>query len=105
MVIYDKGIQDKFEIKKPDALTDNNPQGKVPVLVDHKSGMKVPESDTILRWIVDKYAGTGPDYRPSTLEGRLIGLSSSSCASIKPYRITPPIHPLTSNQQPAPRAT
>lgn len=28
----------------------------MPVLVDHASGMTVPESDTILRFIVDKYA-------------------------------------------------
>jgi glutathione S-transferase len=28
----------------------------VPVLVDHASGLTLPESDTILRFIVDKYA-------------------------------------------------
>ena len=43
-------------IKKPDSLGEHNPQAKVPVLVDHASGMTVPESDTILRFIVDKYA-------------------------------------------------
>lgn len=43
-------------IKKPDSLGEHNPQAKVPVLVDHASGMTIPESDTILRFIVDKYA-------------------------------------------------
>lgn len=32
--------------------------------------MSVPESDTILRHLVDRYAGVGPSYVPSTLEAR-----------------------------------
>lgn len=47
-------------IKKPDSLGEHNPQAKVPVLVDHASGMTIPESDTILRFIVDKYAECVP---------------------------------------------
>lgn len=59
-----------LRITKPyDALRSVNPQGKVPVLVD-AAGMKIPESDTILRYIIDKYADQGPSYRPSTLEAR-----------------------------------
>eukprot|EP00624_Nannochloropsis_granulata_P006570 evm.model.NODE_49408_length_6906_cov_25.972633.2 len=51
VVIYDKGIQDKIEIKKPDgALSEINPQGKVPVLIDHSlNEFQIFESDTILR--------------------------------------------------------
>lgn len=32
--------------------------------------MSVPESDTILRHLIDRYAGVGPSYVPSTLEAR-----------------------------------
>ncbi|GAB5032796.1 glutathione s-transferase [Nannochloropsis oceanica] len=72
VVIYDKGIQDKIEIKKPDgALTEINPQGKVPVLIDHSlNEFQIFESDTILRHLVGKYEGTGPSYLPSSLAAR-----------------------------------
>ena len=56
-----------YSIKKPDDIKATNPQGKVPVLVENKTGTKIPESDTILRYVIDKYADQGPSYRPSKL--------------------------------------
>jgi len=62
----------QIEIKKPDgALSEINPQGKVPVLIDHQlNEFQIFESDTILRHLVGKYEGTGPSYLPSSLAAR-----------------------------------
>lgn len=65
-------FSDQIEIKKPDgALSEINPQGKVPVLIDHSlNEFQIFESDTILRHLVGKYEGTGPSYLPSSLAAR-----------------------------------
>jgi len=39
-----------------------NPQGKMPLLVDND--IAIPESDTICRYLLDKYASTGPSFIP-----------------------------------------
>ena len=82
MVIYYKNIESLVDIESPMALgglkspgyLSLNPQGKMPLLVteDH---VAIPESDTIARYLLDRYADTGPSLQGSSLSERTLSNS------------------------------
>lgn len=70
-------------LKSPEYLA-LNPQGKMPLLVCGGSGLVVPESDTICRYLLDKHASSpGPSFVPSTPEQRT--LSEQVCRTHDMY--------------------
>jgi glutathione S-transferase len=78
MIISAKKIVDKVEIlspteigglKSPEYLS-LNLQGKMPLLVCG-DGMAIPESDTICRYLLDKYP-QGPSFLPGDLKQRVL---------------------------------
>mmetsp|Transcript_85514 Transcript_85514/g.228038 ORF Transcript_85514/g.228038 Transcript_85514/m.228038 type:complete len:407 (-) Transcript_85514:14-1234(-) len=79
IIIYKKGLslENDILIKPPSdlgglkspAYLALNPQGKMPLLVT-EDGAAIPESDTIARYLVDRYADRGPAFRPATLQAR-----------------------------------
>lgn len=76
VIIYKKGIEDQVSIKSPmdvgglrsPEFLALNPQGKMPLLVAGK--MALPESDTICRYLLDRFGDSSPSFIPSTLEAR-----------------------------------
>ena len=72
-LIYAKGLESAIDIASPadlgglkgDAFLALNPQGKMPVLV-LPDGTAIPESDTMARYVLDAWAGTGPSFDPGT---------------------------------------
>jgi len=74
IVIKSKNLGDRIKIKSPQEIGGLkspeylrlNPQGKMPLLVDNED-IIIPESDTICRYIIDKYASTGPSFIPQDL--------------------------------------
>lgn len=48
---------------KSDVYLKLNPQGKMPLLVTH-SGLSIPESDVICRYLLDTYRNMGPSFEP-----------------------------------------
>mmetsp|Transcript_56315 Transcript_56315/g.138215 ORF Transcript_56315/g.138215 Transcript_56315/m.138215 type:complete len:414 (+) Transcript_56315:178-1419(+) len=78
LIIYKKGLSaDEVVIKPPSELgglkseefLKINPQGKMPVLVTPDAG-NLPESDTIARYLLDKYSDKAPTFKPSTVAMR-----------------------------------
>ncbi|CAM9507359.1 unnamed protein product [Chrysoparadoxa australica] len=76
-IIYEKGLEEKVQIKSPAELGGLkspeylviSPQGKMPVLVT-EDGSAVPESDTISRYLLDKFSDVTPSFKLPTLEQR-----------------------------------
>ena len=79
LIIYWKGLEDKFDIKSPaelgglksDEYLALNPQGKMPLLC-LPSGVNLPESEVISQYICHAYAGEGPSLIPQDPEMRAI---------------------------------
>lgn len=69
LIIYKKGLTDQVEIKKPSELgglkseefLKRNPQGKMPML--STPNLDIAESDTIARYLLDKYSEQGPSFQ------------------------------------------
>eukprot|EP00288_Rhodomonas_lens_P019781 CAMPEP_0177691048 /NCGR_PEP_ID=MMETSP0484_2-20121128/1093_1 /TAXON_ID=354590 /ORGANISM="Rhodomonas lens, Strain RHODO" /LENGTH=349 /DNA_ID=CAMNT_0019201635 /DNA_START=27 /DNA_END=1073 /DNA_ORIENTATION=- len=77
VIIYKKNLNDaQILIKSPEELGGTaseqylklSPQGKVPLLITEHGA--VPESDTIARYLLERFGGEGPTFTPSTLEAR-----------------------------------
>lgn len=49
-----------------------NPQGKIPVLHCPELGFSIPESDTISRYLLTKYADKGPSFLPDDHQSNLL---------------------------------
>jgi glutathione S-transferase len=49
-----------------------NPQGKIPVLHCPALGFSIPESDTISRYLLTKYADKGPSFLPDDHQSNLL---------------------------------
>jgi glutathione S-transferase len=71
LIIYKKQIQDIAIVAptelgglRSDEYLERNPQGKMPLLACHESGLNVAESDTIARYLLSEYVGTGPSFEP-----------------------------------------
>jgi glutathione S-transferase len=58
-------------MKSPEFLA-LNLVGKIPLLVLADTGLAVPESDTISRYLLDKYSAVGPSFVPNTIEQRVL---------------------------------
>jgi len=76
VIIYKKLIEDQVTIaspmdigglKSPEYLA-LNPQGKMPLLVTDE--ITLPESDTICRYLLDRFSGSSPSFVPSTVAAR-----------------------------------
>ena len=76
VIIYKKLIEDQVTItspmdigglKSPEYLA-LNPQGKMPLLVTDE--VTLPESDTICRYLLDRFSGSSPSFVPSTVAAR-----------------------------------
>ena len=71
MIIKAKGIEDQFNIASPSSLggvkspefLQLNSHGKVPLLVT-EDGLVIAESDTIARYMVEKFADRSPTFVP-----------------------------------------
>ena len=78
MVINAKKIGSQVQILPPTAIgglkspeyLSLNLQGKMPLLVS-SDGMSIPESDTICRYLLDKYPG-GPSFVPTDIKQRVL---------------------------------
>ena len=78
MILYSKGISDQVSIVNPSELgglkstefLELNMQGKMPLLVT-SDGFAIPESDTISRYLIDKFA-SAPTFVPTTREQRIL---------------------------------
>jgi glutathione S-transferase len=72
IIIYKKGIEDQVGIKSPMDLgglkspeyLKLNPQGKMPLLVADE--ITLPESDTISRYLLDRFVDAGPSFVPAS---------------------------------------
>ena len=80
MILYSKGLSvDQVQIVNPSELgglkstefLELNMQGKMPLLVTAE-GWAIPESDTISRYLIDKFASLAPSYVPATPEQRIL---------------------------------
>jgi len=78
LIIYKKGLSttedvqikspaDVGGLKSPEYLA-MNPQGLMPCLVTEEG--PIPESDTIARYLLDRFESKSPSFRPSTLASR-----------------------------------
>ena len=54
-------------LKSPEYLA-LNPQGKMPLLVADE--ITLPESDTICRYLLDRFSASSPSFVPSTAAAR-----------------------------------
>eukprot|EP01041_Mallomonas_annulata_P014090 gene14090-29976_t len=79
MIIKAKGIEKDFQVvspitvggmKSPDYLR-LNPFGKMPVLVSVE-GDSIPESDTIARYVLEKYSNINPSFIPSNISRKIL---------------------------------
>lgn len=71
-------------LKSPEYLA-LNPQGKMPLLV-LPCGTAIPESDTISRYVLDEFKGSGPSFDPGT---PLLRARSDLAARILDIYVTP----------------
>ena len=77
MLLYYKGVEDRVDVVPPtelggltsDAYRALNPQGKMPLLVE-SDGTAIPESDTIVRHLRDRFGKDGPSFAPADLAAR-----------------------------------
>ncbi|CAM9285717.1 unnamed protein product [Discosporangium mesarthrocarpum] len=77
-IIYEKGLENDIDIVSPmdigglksEQYLALNPHGKMPMLVT-ETGESIPESDTIARYLMDRFEGKGCSFIPSTLESRM----------------------------------
>ena len=82
IIAYKKGLCETNDVAivapselgglQSDAYKAINPQGKMPALVDHTTGLQVAESDTIARHLLCKYAHRGPSFQPDNARSNLI---------------------------------
>jgi glutathione S-transferase len=49
-----------------------NPQGKMPAMFCTETGFSIPESDTICRYLLTKYADKGPSFQPEDVKSNLL---------------------------------
>lgn len=112
IIIYKKGLSLETDIaikppsdlgglKSPEYLA-LNPQGKMPLLVT-EDGEAVPESDTIARHLLDRFAAAPPSFMPTSLKARtksdlLCRLHDIYIGPIQGcmYKATPPFGTFTS---------
>ena len=70
-----KGLMDDYEIDGSKFKTAEfkalNPTGKVPLLVTSDE-LKIPESDTICRFLIDRHISIPPSFTPETQRQRLL---------------------------------
>jgi len=81
LIMYKKGLsKDEVSIVSPvdigglkgDEYLAMNPQGKMPLLKVQESGMCIPESDTICRYLISKYKDIGPCFQLEDVKSNLI---------------------------------
>jgi len=88
-VVYSKSLQGSVEIVPPSALDGLkspeylklNPQGKMPLLL--VDNFPIAESDTICRFLLERFSDKGPSMVPNTLPLRI--LSEQICRSHDQY--------------------
>mmetsp|Transcript_16102 Transcript_16102/g.16233 ORF Transcript_16102/g.16233 Transcript_16102/m.16233 type:complete len:259 (+) Transcript_16102:133-909(+) len=79
-IIKAKGLQDEFDIVSPSTIGGSrgpaylriHPQGKVPALVT-SDGDIIPESDTVSKYLIEKYADRSPSLIPSNMSIKYLG--------------------------------
>jgi glutathione S-transferase len=81
IILYKKDI-DETEVRvvpptdmgglKSEAFLSLNPQGKIPTLHCPALGFTIPESDTICRYFLTKYADKGPSFLPDDYKSNLL---------------------------------
>ena len=81
IILYKKDI-DETEVRvvpptdmgglKSEAFLSLNPQGKIPTLHCPSLGFTIPESDTICRYFLTKYADKGPSFLPDDYKSNLL---------------------------------
>ena len=79
MIIYKKKIEDRISFVNPSVLgglksaeyLKLNPQGKMPLYITDEN-YPIPESDTIARYIIDKYSTLPPSFIPDTIQQRTL---------------------------------
>lgn len=88
-------------LKSPEYLA-LNPQGKMPLLVSDQ-GLKIYESDTIARYVLDVYSDRAPSFTPATPEGRaldnlILRIHDVYIVAVQGsmYKATPPFGPFQS---------
>jgi glutathione S-transferase len=73
IVIYKKNIpENEIRLADPTELgglksedyLKINPQGKMPALTCSETGLRLAESDTIVRYLLSRYAAQGPSFQP-----------------------------------------
>lgn len=81
LIMYKKGLlEDEVRIVSPmeigglkgDDYLAMNPQGKMPLLKVTETGMCIPESDTICRYLISKYTDRGPSFQLENVKSNLI---------------------------------
>lgn len=81
LIMYKKGIpKDEVDIVSPmdvgglksEEYLAMNPQGKMPLLRVKETGMCIPESDTICRYLMSSYGNMGPSFQPDNVQSNLI---------------------------------
>lgn len=100
--MYKKGLlEDQVKIVSPmdigglkgDEYLTMNPQGKMPLLKVEDSGMCIPESDTICRYLSSHYADRGPSFQLENVKSNLIArLHDAYLSPLQGclYKATPP---------------
>lgn len=81
LILYKKGIpEDEVSIESPMKLGGLktpeylalSPQGKMPLLTVAETGLAIPESDTICRYLLSRYSDVGPSFLPDDVRSNLI---------------------------------
>jgi glutathione S-transferase len=79
LILYKKQIEDVAIVAptelgglKSNEYLKRNPQGKMPLLTCHESGLNVAESDTIARYLLSEYKSKGPSFEPDNPRSNLI---------------------------------
>lgn len=81
LIIYKKGLSDnEVSITSPvdigglkgDEYLAMNPQGKMPLLKVQETGLCIPESDTICRYLISEYVDIGPSFQLENVKSNLI---------------------------------
>lgn len=79
MIIKSKGLEDFVDVVQPSSIggltspeyKKLNPNGKMPLLLT-QSKYPIAESDTISRYLIDKYASKNPSFVPNQIQLRVL---------------------------------
>lgn len=102
LIMYKKGLpQEEVAIVSPmdigglkgEEYLAMNPQGKMPLLKVSDTGMAIPESDTICRYLISEYADRGPSFQLENVQSNLLSRFHDTYLSPLQgclYKATPP---------------